>query len=90
MDTRVRFVKSFSKGQITIPKEFREKVGMEDEFWLKLYLQDGKIIAEPAEKQKTKEDYKKKLLKLKSINFDTKQLKRNRDQIEKQITKRAV
>ena len=43
----VRYIKSFSKGQITIPKEFRDAIGIGDESWMKLYVEDGKLIAQP-------------------------------------------
>src|SRR5919205_520824 len=52
-----RFIKSFSKGQITIPKEFRDLFGIGDEFWLKLSVEDGKLVAEPVERDKTRGDY---------------------------------
>jgi AbrB family looped-hinge helix DNA binding protein len=48
----VGYVKSFSKGQITIPKEVREVLGIGDEFWLKLSIENGKIVAEPVEREK--------------------------------------
>lgn len=94
MDT-VRFVKSFSKGQITVPKEVRDALGMISEFWLKIYIQDGKIIAEPVEQDKKiqnsskkKAEYAQKLLNIKGDWFDPLKIKRNRAQIEKQIRKR--
>lgn len=46
-----KFVKSFSKGQITVPKEMREELGIGDDFWLKLWIEGGKLVAEPAESQ---------------------------------------
>lgn len=48
----VRYIKSFSKGQITIPKEFRDKFGIGDEFWLKLSVQDRKMLLEPVDEKK--------------------------------------
>lgn len=86
----VRFVKSFSNGQITIPKEFRDTFGIAKEFWLKLSLEDGKIIAEPIEKGKNKTEYAQTLLAIKGDWFDETELKTNRDQIEKQINERAL
>ncbi|EKD95529.1 MAG: hypothetical protein ACD_24C00459G0009 [uncultured bacterium] len=50
-----KYIKSFSKGQITVPKEFREVLGLSDEFWLKLYIKDEKIIAEPVERNSGKQ-----------------------------------
>lgn len=86
----VRYIKSFSKGQITIPKELRIALGILDNFWLKLYLQDGKIIAEPVEKQSSKADYKKTLLSIKHVWNLEPEVKKNREQIEKQLAKRAL
>ncbi len=85
-----RYIKSFSKGQITIPKEIREILGMADEFWLKLYLEDGKIIAEPVEKERNKEKYRKSLLNIKSVVDLEPEIIRNRKQVEKQLAKRAL
>lgn len=91
----VRFVKSFSKGQITIPKEMRDALGIVHEFWLKLSVQNGKIIAEPVEKEKNEETlnktaYRKKLLALKQIFINPLGITKNRKQVEKQIAKRAL
>lgn len=89
MKTQVKYIKSFSKGQITIPKEFRAALGVEDEFWLKLYIQDEKIILEPMEKKEDREAYRNKLLKMKAhpeVSWD--ELERNRKQIDERIRKR--
>lgn len=92
MNTAVRFVKTFSKGQITIPKEFREVLGKGSDFWLKMYLSNGKLVAEPVEQEQknSKKNYAKKLLTIKGDWFSYKEYKRNRAQIEKQISKRAI
>lgn len=89
MDT-VRFVKSFSKGQITIPKEFRDMFGMTENFWLKLYINNGKIIAEPVIKDKDKKAYMHKLLNIKGDWIDAEELANNRRQVEEQIKKRTL
>ena len=86
----VRFVKSFSKGQITIPKDLRNALGVVDEFWLKLSIQNGKIIGEPVEKEKDKADYAKRLLNIKGKWFDPQDVKKNRLQVEKQIKERSL
>jgi len=86
----VRFVKSFSKGQITIPKELREALGILDEFWLRLSVQDGKIIAEPVEKKKDKSAYKAMLLQMKPIKIDVEEIKRNRVEIDKRVASRDL
>lgn len=77
----VRFVKSFSKGQITIPKEIRDTLGITHEFWLKLSTQNGRIIAEPVEKTTTNEAYRKKLLTIKGGWLSLKEYKENRKQL---------
>lgn len=85
----VKYIKSFSKGQITIPKDLRKALGMVDEFWLKLYLQDGKIIAEPME-DNNKENYKKTLLSIKSTIDLEPEISANRAQMEKRFKKLAI
>lgn len=86
----VRFVKSFSKGQITIPKEFRDTFGIKHDFWLKLYVESGKLIAEPVEKEGNQPDYLKKLLSIKGGWISKKEIKKNREAVEKQLKKRAL
>jgi len=86
----VRFVKSFSKGQITIPKELRDALGIMNEFWLRLYIQDGKIIAEPIDQKAERGGYAKKLLTIKGEWFHPEEMIKNRAQIEKHLRKRAV
>jgi len=87
---KVKYVKSFSHGQITIPKEFRDLFGIQDEFWLKLTVDNNKIIAEPVESKVDKKSYQKKLLSIKGDWINPEELKRNREQMEKQIRERAL
>lgn len=86
----VRFVKSFSKGQITIPKEFRDTFGIKHDFWLKLYIESGKLIAEPVEKEKNQSDYLKKLLSIKGGWLSEDEIKKNRAAVEKQLKERTL
>jgi len=85
----VKYVKSFSKGQITIPKDFRDLFGLVNDFWLKLSLVDGKIIVEPI-KEKDKTSYTKSLLAIKGNWINADELKENRHQVEQQLLKRAL
>lgn len=66
------YVKSFSHGHITIPKNFRDRLGIGKDFWLKLTLDGTRIVAEPTQSIKDRAAYAKKLLKLKTdwFNFD--------------------
>lgn len=77
----VVFVKSFSKGQITIPKQLREALGMTHDFWLKLFVQNGKIIAEPVAKTETNQAYRKGLLNIKGEWFSEKEYRESRKQL---------
>lgn len=86
----VRFVKSFSKGQITIPKEFRDAFGIKHEFWLKLYIESGKLIAEPVEKERDQSDYLNKLLSIKGEGISEDEIKKNRVAVEKKLKERAL
>ncbi len=89
----VRYIKSFSKGQITIPKEFREFFGIGDEFWLKLQINDGKLIAEPVEKkgsEKEKAAYRKKLLAIKADWFDENDYKAIRKENEDRLKEYGI
>lgn len=81
----VRYIKSFSKGQITIPKEMRKTIGVGDDFWLKVYIDDNKLIAEPVGEPEDKSKYLESLLKIKGDWFLLKDYKSIRNQIEKRL-----
>jgi len=85
-----RFIKSFSKGQITIPKEFRDLFGIGDEFWLKLSIQDGKLVAEPVENTGTKRDYAQQLLQIKGEWFSENEYLSMREAVKKRITNSSL
>ena len=86
----VTYIKSFSKGQITVPKDIRESLGISDEFWLKMYVDAGKIIAEPVEKKKDVLSFQKKLLAIKGRWINAKEIVRNRKQVDRKIAARAL
>lgn len=83
----VRFIKSFSKGQITIPKEIRDTLGIVNEFWLKVYVMDRKIIAEPVvdDRRVNRKDYLKTVTGIKGSWDLAKEIKRNRKQLEERF-----
>jgi bifunctional DNA-binding transcriptional regulator/antitoxin component of YhaV-PrlF toxin-antitoxin module len=62
--SNVKYIKSFSKGQITIPKEFREMFGLGDDFWLKIFVDKGRIVAEPTESEQNGNISNKEYLKI--------------------------
>jgi AbrB family looped-hinge helix DNA binding protein len=94
---QVKFIKSFSKGQITIPKEIRKLLGVEDEFWMKAYVDNGKLIVEPVtttvKPKISNEEYLRKLLSLKTDWF-TKEVeedyKKVREEIEEHVEKNSI
>lgn len=80
----VSFVKSFSQGQITIPKSIRDEMGIGKDFWLKVYIDDEKIVAEPVSKSKMgRDEYLLKLKKIKTDWFDEADYKNIRKEINK-------
>ena len=46
-DNNTRFVKPYARGQITIPAEFREKLGIDEDSILQLELKGSKIEITP-------------------------------------------
>jgi bifunctional DNA-binding transcriptional regulator/antitoxin component of YhaV-PrlF toxin-antitoxin module len=84
--TKQKYIKSFSKGQITIPKEMRDGLGLGDVFWLKLYVENEKIVAEPLEKEGNSSEYQKKLLNIDGSWFDLKDYKKMRGDIERRFS----
>lgn len=83
----VGYIKSFSKGQITIPKDVREALGIGDEFWLKLSIENGRIVAEPIDRKQDKTSYAKQLLSIKGDWFNPEDIEKNREQVKKQLRK---
>jgi len=81
----IKYIKSFSKGQITIPKEFREELGLENEFWLKLQLVNQVIVAKPIERKITTKSYTDTLLKIKGDWFDPEDYQKMRRDLRKRI-----
>lgn len=75
------FVKSFSQGQITIPKIFREKLGLENNFWLKMTLNDDKLIAEPVGNEPKLKKQATKLLSVRGDWFNVSDWKKTRQEI---------
>jgi len=84
---QTRFVKSFSKGQITIPKTIRKAIGIKDDFWLKLSVDSGKIVAEPVEPEIENKDYAKRLLTVKGSWFSQTDFGQTRSEVEKKLKK---
>jgi len=81
----IKYIKSFSQGQITIPKEFREELGLENEFWLKLQLVNQVIVAEPMEDEKkiNQKEYAESLLEVDGSWFDREDYKKMRKETRK-------
>ena len=86
----IKYIKSFSNGQVTIPKDIRESLGMGENFWLKLSVTEGRIIAEPMEASQDKKSYKDSLLGIKTVIDLEPQVSGNRKQVERQVSKRAL
>lgn len=64
MNTQVKYIKPFSNGQITIPKEFRKAYGINNDSWLKMTAEKGKLILEPAKKEFNRKEWMENLLKM--------------------------
>lgn len=95
-----RFIKPFSKGQITLPKDYRDYLGISDQSWLFLSLQGDSLVMKPVEKikidsqdspqiikaQVSFEKYKKMLPKIKGAFGE--QIAEENKQIRKEIEDR--
>ena len=83
----VKYVKSFSKGQITIPKELRDRFGLGDDFWLRLSVDEDRLIAEPVDYGSVKpENYLNDILNIKGDWLSLKELKDTRKAVEKRLS----
>lgn len=79
-DKKIHYIKSFSKGQITLPKVIRDSLGLGNDFWLKIYEEKGKIVAEPAESTQSRLTYLEKLKEIKGGWYDETEWKALRQQ----------
>ena len=78
----ISYIKSFSQGQITVPKGIRDYLGIGCDFWLKVYTEGNKIVAEPVSGMKLeKADYLAKLGKMKTDWFERSEWKRGREEL---------
>jgi AbrB family looped-hinge helix DNA binding protein len=50
---RIRWIHILAKGVITLPKKFRDKLGIKDGDVVKGWVEKGKIILEPEQKEVT-------------------------------------
>lgn len=48
-----KFIKPFSKGQITLPKNYRDFLGIDEKSWLKISLQGEQILLQPVKEERT-------------------------------------
>lgn len=81
-----KYIKSFSKGQITIPKEYRNFLNLGDIFWLRLNLDQDKITLEPIVEDAIK-NYPNDLLGIKSDWFSENEITKNRKDIKNRLDK---
>lgn len=84
------YQKSFSKGQITIPKAIRDELGIGDQFWLKIFVQNGAIVAVPQQESQSKQTYVQSLLSISGDWLDTVEVDKNRKQIESHLKKNQL
>jgi bifunctional DNA-binding transcriptional regulator/antitoxin component of YhaV-PrlF toxin-antitoxin module len=81
-----KYIKTLRSGQFTIPREFREILGLADEAWFKLSISKGKLLAEPVKSTNWGKDsvtYLARLKKIKGGWIDEKEIMKNRKEIEK-------
>lgn len=99
MNLQPKFIKPFSKGQITLPKDYREYLGIDENSWLRIALENSQILIEPIEKEgqrrtiKPKVDRKRYLKILSKIQGkwfgekEVEEIKEVRAEIEKRLLK---
>lgn len=86
------YIKSYSKGQFTLPKEVRDALGLGNDFWLQLDLQGNQIRLQPVtgakllkEPEVTQSDYATLLKDLDTTWFDHEEYKKMKDDIKKRV-----
>lgn len=89
-----KFIKPFSKGQITIPKNYREYLGIDEESWLKISLWNNQILVQPIKEVREarrvkprldKKTYLKVLLKIKGDWLKKEEIRKIRTEVEKRL-----
>jgi len=48
-----QFIRTYSRGQVTIPQNYREYLGISDGSWLKIFLKGSGLFIQPLKKEKT-------------------------------------
>lgn len=86
------YIKTFSKGQMTLPKTIRQQWGVGDEFWLKLTLgKNDTLTLEPMGQPRDVEATLQRLQALPKPNpdwFDLTEQSTIRQETEKKLTKK--
>lgn len=89
-----KFIKPFSRGQITLPKDYRDYLDIDENSWLKIFLLRNQIIVEPVEEIEKgrvvkpsvdRETYLRILKRIKGDWFDEREIKRIRKEIEERL-----
>ena len=58
-----KFIKPFSRGQITLPKDYRDCLGIDETTWLRIFLSDDRIVVEPVKEVVDMDDSDKLVIK---------------------------
>lgn len=97
METAVfqpKFIKPFSRGQVTLPKNYRDYLGIDENSWLKVCLWNNQILIKPVKEVESQKAikpkiglkaYRKILFKIKGGWFDEREHKKMRNEIEKRL-----
>ena len=89
-----QFIKPFSRGQITLPKRYRDYLGINENSWLKISLEDNKIFLQKIQEAQesriikstvSRNDYLKKILEIRGKWFSEDEYKKTRKGIEKRL-----
>jgi AbrB family looped-hinge helix DNA binding protein len=89
----IKYINSFSRGQITIPKDIREQLGVSEEFWMKIFIDDGKLVVEPLQNQPSRDSYLKSLLSMNTDWFtqdDLDDYRKIREEMEDHVQKNSL
>jgi len=90
-----RFIRPFSRGQITIPKDYREYLDIDENSWLRIVLKEDQILIKPIEEERQQrklkpkisfEKYLKMLPQIQGVFGD--ELAKENKQIRKEVEKR--
>lgn len=83
------YVKTFSKGQLTIPKKVRSHLNMPDESWVRISVQNNGLLIEPVNSVFNREEYLKRITTMKGGWYSWEEHEKFRKNLDQSFAKNS-